>query len=97
MVSFLDLVLGGIRVMLLIRATGCLFESLEYVNKLMLSYSLLLLAQARKKHFFPTENPREKQNNSNQSPQCPFIRVMEKSVKNAVFKGFPVLMESGPL
>ena len=22
---------------------------------------------------------------------------MEKSVKNAVFKGFPVLMESGPL
>ena len=30
MASFLDLVLGGIRVMLLIRATGCLFESLEY-------------------------------------------------------------------
>ena len=30
MVSFLDLVLGGIRVMLLIRAMGCLFESLEY-------------------------------------------------------------------
>ena len=29
--SFLDLVLGGIRVMLLIRATGCLFESLEYI------------------------------------------------------------------
>ena len=25
----------------------------------------------------------------------PFYRVMEKSVKNAVFKGFPVLMESG--
>ena len=29
MVSLLDLVLGGIRVMLLIRATGCPFESLE--------------------------------------------------------------------
>ena len=32
MVSFLELVLGGIRVMLLIRATGCLFESLEYME-----------------------------------------------------------------
>ena len=31
MVSFLNLVLGGMRVMLLIRATGCLFESLEYI------------------------------------------------------------------
>ena len=30
MVSFFDLLLGGIGVMLLIRATGCLFESLEY-------------------------------------------------------------------
>ena len=29
MVSFLEPVLGGIRVMVLIRATGCLFESLE--------------------------------------------------------------------
>ena len=31
MVSFLDRVLGGIRVMVLIKGTGCLFESLEYV------------------------------------------------------------------
>ena len=34
MASFLDLVLGGTRVMLLIRATGCLFESLEYASRL---------------------------------------------------------------
>ena len=33
MVSFLELVLGGIRVMLLIRAMGCQFESLEYAEQ----------------------------------------------------------------
>ena len=49
------------------------------------------------KNPFSIEISREKQNNNNQSPQSLFIRVMEKSVKNAVFKGFPVLMESGPL
>ena len=34
MVSFLDLVLGGIRIMLLIRAMGCQFESLEYMRSI---------------------------------------------------------------
>ena len=34
MVPFLDLVLGGIRVILLIRDKACLFESLEYLHTL---------------------------------------------------------------
>ena len=33
MVSFLEFVLGGLRIVLLIRATDCLFESLEYISK----------------------------------------------------------------
>ena len=56
----------------------------------MSAYSLLLLVEARlarNQDFLPLKT-------ITQSPYSPFNRVMEKSVKNAVFKGFPVLMES---
>ena len=57
------------------------------------AYSLLLLAEARlarNQDFLPLKTITI----TTQSPYSPFNRVMEKSVKNAVFKGFPVLMES---
>ena len=57
----------------------------------MSAYSLLLLVEARlarSQDFLPLKTITI----TTQSPYSPFIRVMEKSVKNAVFKGFPVLM-----
>ena len=59
----------------------------------MSAYSLLLLVEARlarSQDFLPLKTITI----TTQSPYSPFNRVMEKSVKNAVFKGFPVLMES---
>ena len=59
----------------------------------MSAYSLLLLVEARlarNQDFLPLKTITI----TTQSPYSPFNRVMEKSVKNAVFKGFPVLMES---
>ena len=59
----------------------------------MSAYSLLLLVKARLARsldFLPLKTITI----TTQSPYSPFNRVMEKSVKNAVFKGFPVLMES---